>query len=1190
MSRGAIFNAFYALISKYLPSIFNDLELENLRALFRLFRLMLVYHDPQLSAHLEEAGIQPELYATHWFLTLFAAGGCDSLATLQSLWTSVLIEDDPFFHYFLGLALLRLHRSFLLSTSAGKDLPVVLRGLVIRGEDLLGLLKEAKRLRAATPTSLRQTLFEISFAKRDQLVKLLTATPGAPAIGSTQSALASAAASGTFVMSSTVSTHLLEQFSSYSELLPCLTVPAAEIVQQAYSDLPSDGGADASGQMKYIVLDVRTAQEFAAGHLPCAIHISPSLLHIPSQLEALVSEKQYGGMRECHFCFVGAEAASFAEVQTQTSGSTGGFHALKIPAHRRPVAPPSPSSSLFALAESSRLDSGRDALAALQLQSVPVRDVTAVDGGATPVMGGEVGLSVVVGSPISRHDSSTNSGVLYRPDMDGASPSVFSPVATSPNGRPSNPHIVASPLLDSALASFVHFFLSRGFAHLSVCEGGFPAVHGLVKMQQDAWRKQKAAIAAGELQLAAYQTPLENITLVDHDEKVCAVCNAPPTQAEVTNTETSGGATGENGASSNTPPAASGTAAVSGKKDAGHSKKNSAEPPTTSNGLTDGTANGVSPNGSSKGAAAATASPVASNPASAASSSTSTPATDAAPKGPSALSKFSLGFKRFTLGVSDKLEKYKAEKAAADALKAIEKEKADALKAILDAEKEKARLEAAEKAAAEKAEKDRLKEIERKEQAEKAAAEKAEKERLREIERKEKEEKAAAEKAEKERLKEDERKKKELEQAATGGSTTDASSSKKSSDAASKESGLASRFLSALGIDKQRYFSQKYSRAKLLGDTSAGASDAPPASEVNAAIDLSEWSADKDNIALFHCHEISLLPPGSTPAPATPSAAAAGSTSTAPETPVSPSVKKSKRTGVLLPRVLVISAGYVIVLQPAKPPTKKPTLTPTAAGSAAASSSVDETSEPHFGLAFLKQKYRLIDLDKITSKRDRPSILTFHWKPNPIDPDVVAPGPAPPSLPPSQASSPMMSRQISATNPDDPPPTPSSSFLPHDRDSVSGVASPGDSAFKPAPKGAQTMFLVEKPQECIALVRSKFLLARASAALAESNKCEPTPEEEAALKAEIAKQSHEVKDVDEPEDAEADVPTMTLPSVPDPAVDVDPSGAVLSEAPPATPLSTASHPTEVSPPSFVISPVGGNKPLSPDGLEDLLDL
>ena len=92
------YNLFYALIHRFLPSIFSHSDFESLRCLFRAFRLLLLYFDPQLAAHVDRSGILPELYATAWFITLFARD-C-SLELLWCVWDFYLVEDDPYLHYF----------------------------------------------------------------------------------------------------------------------------------------------------------------------------------------------------------------------------------------------------------------------------------------------------------------------------------------------------------------------------------------------------------------------------------------------------------------------------------------------------------------------------------------------------------------------------------------------------------------------------------------------------------------------------------------------------------------------------------------------------------------------------------------------------------------------------------------------------------------------------------------------------------------------------------------------------------------------------------------------------------------------------------------------------------------------------------------------------------------------------------
>jgi rhodanese-related sulfurtransferase len=1064
------------------------------------------------------------------FLTLFASqGGCDSFSTLQRLWDVTLIRDDPFGHYYIAVALLKLHQPFLLNTEL-KYLPMQLRKVQVTSTNLFELLREAQRIREKTPPSFRQTLYEVSFAT----------TP----TGGVAAAIAAASGGvGSMGAPSAVSAHVLEQLSSYSELLPCMSIPAGELVRQAYSDLdnrhdrtPTDTTVApedaASSPLKFIVLDCRPTSEYSAGHLPCAIHLSPSLLHIPSQLTNLLGPKGYGGMKlDCHFCFVGSQMSSLSEVSTPlpTGAASAAIvgpaiaHALHLPNSRKAVPPPSPSSSLAALAEAARAD--EDALkhlkslpAALELASpssgtttltLPIKNLDALrpSGADTPVLGGSVthfplqrhnsalessdDLSVQVGSPSSvtagslpplvqpilspSKSPSSNSGVLYRPEtpltplrtpvMSGSNVAVsFSPMASSPNNvSVDNGVIRSNVLLDSTTASYVSLFLSAGFPHISICEGGYPACHSLVFTAQEAYRAQRNAIQKGEIKLNPYQQPLENMELVDHNSHTCLVCN-PPAPPPVLLTSPTDDTTDI--PSSNTPPNV-----IDGKSHKLSVRKGSSSGPDgfstpekgtrdTSDGITHaGNKTGVNtPNSSvSVGSVGIDLVKVEKSPSS---SPTATvgPVSSASTSTPSAVSRFSLGFKKLGASLSQKMNTFKEEQAAKSAAKEKEREQQAANKAAED-------TKAAEAAA-------------------------------------------------------------KITEPAVSGNSLDAttSSTRKSAsaltvhtDASSavhvsgsstvdekdKRGGsFGSRFLSALGVKKKDDSSSK----------SVGTSNVPT-SEMNAAVDLAEWAADGENIALFHCHEIALYPIR------TPSGTTGGTGAvTTPTTP-------AKRQGVLLPRVLVVTAGYVITFQPAVTKAVKPA-TPTATSSTVvppvvrSTSSADDvalaaaagaTAAP-FGLAFLKSKHRLIDLERITSKKDRPSVLTFHWKPL-RETDA---GPAPPiHIAPSSSTTETTSshggngEMLTSPSPLPSPSslaatggfdgislqTPSTSFLPHmnypmtsPTSSVTGNAVSPQRRTTSSVRGPTTMFLVERPKECIALVRSKFLLAKASAALAESNR------------------------------------------------------------------------------------------------------
>jgi hypothetical protein len=102
-SNGAIFNAFYALISKFLPNTLRGHDLKTLRRALALLRVALRYHAPRLAAFLDGAGLQPDLYATSWIVTLFA--GANELPVVLAAWDALLLADDPLLVLFLALAL-----------------------------------------------------------------------------------------------------------------------------------------------------------------------------------------------------------------------------------------------------------------------------------------------------------------------------------------------------------------------------------------------------------------------------------------------------------------------------------------------------------------------------------------------------------------------------------------------------------------------------------------------------------------------------------------------------------------------------------------------------------------------------------------------------------------------------------------------------------------------------------------------------------------------------------------------------------------------------------------------------------------------------------------------------------------------------------------------------------------------------
>lgn len=71
---------------------------------YHLFRLLLLYHDPELCSFFDTRKLSPDLYAHAWIRSLYA-GICSSDVILQ-LWDGYFQQADQFFVFFLALVLL----------------------------------------------------------------------------------------------------------------------------------------------------------------------------------------------------------------------------------------------------------------------------------------------------------------------------------------------------------------------------------------------------------------------------------------------------------------------------------------------------------------------------------------------------------------------------------------------------------------------------------------------------------------------------------------------------------------------------------------------------------------------------------------------------------------------------------------------------------------------------------------------------------------------------------------------------------------------------------------------------------------------------------------------------------------------------------------------------------------------------
>ena len=122
------FETWSAFMARFLPHVYSkDDEMYALQSCFRLFELLLGLHDPELRSALDRAGLRPELYASSWFMTLFAQSV--PLDALLKLWDHFVFgdegEDALTTVGFVGVALLCANRAAFIRADAS-DLPVML--------------------------------------------------------------------------------------------------------------------------------------------------------------------------------------------------------------------------------------------------------------------------------------------------------------------------------------------------------------------------------------------------------------------------------------------------------------------------------------------------------------------------------------------------------------------------------------------------------------------------------------------------------------------------------------------------------------------------------------------------------------------------------------------------------------------------------------------------------------------------------------------------------------------------------------------------------------------------------------------------------------------------------------------------------------------------------------------------------
>lgn len=300
LSRAYTYNLFEAIRDTYIPK--GCVKNGNV---FHVFRLLILYHDPELCSMLDTKKITPDQYSMSWFQSLFAAT-C-TFPVVLNMWDLYFQQTDPFLAFFLSLIMLINGRDQIL---AMRDQPrehivgfLSNMPCALESDDVVDFCSLAQYYSMKTPSSF----------KTDYLKSLFGAD-----VKSTSNSVISQAL--------------------------CLPVSVYELIENVSS------ASAIADSVRFFLVDCRPAEQYNYGHLPTAFHLDSNLMLqeptafatavnglLRAQKYAIEANSNAGGE---HLCFMGSGrldedqymhmvVASFLQKNTQyVSLLTGGYTAI----------------------------------------------------------------------------------------------------------------------------------------------------------------------------------------------------------------------------------------------------------------------------------------------------------------------------------------------------------------------------------------------------------------------------------------------------------------------------------------------------------------------------------------------------------------------------------------------------------------------------------------------------------------------------------------------------------------------------------------------------------------------------------------------------------------------------------------------------------------------------------------------
>nr|CAG4650055.1 EOG090X03TX [Sida crystallina] len=310
LSKNEMYLYFTALLESYIPS--HDHIRGNA---MNLFRLLLLYHEPELCSFLDSHKIAPDLYIWQWFSSLFSVS-CNIPAILV-LWDYYFVHGDPFLIFFLSLVLVVNAKDDIMSLKGEKEKILEFIAALpqqMEAGDIHDFCSLAVLYSAQTPVSYKRDYHQALFGEETEAVE-----------------------------SHHVSSRLLSQAL-------CLPVSVQELLVSCKLLTFASKEDSETRALRFFLVDCRPAEQYNAGHLPTAFHLDSNLMLTEPQafsvaVQALLSaQKQsiaaqsaaggehlvfFGSGREAEDQYVHMVVAFFLQRHVQFVGLVqGGFQAV----------------------------------------------------------------------------------------------------------------------------------------------------------------------------------------------------------------------------------------------------------------------------------------------------------------------------------------------------------------------------------------------------------------------------------------------------------------------------------------------------------------------------------------------------------------------------------------------------------------------------------------------------------------------------------------------------------------------------------------------------------------------------------------------------------------------------------------------------------------------------------------------